>query len=124
MPSTFLDAGDSVVTTADKNPNPHRGPSVCICPCLHVCAVHSRSVVSDCLNMDISLGAYTSWKRTLKKYIFIYLFAPGFYLQHTNSLVVACGIQFPDQGSNPGPLHWEHGVPATGPPGKSQNHIL
>ena len=24
------------------------------------------------------------------------------YLQH------AFGIQFPDQGSNPGPLHWEH----------------
>ena len=30
----------------------------------------------------------------------------------------ACGIQFPDQGSNPGPLHWELGVLATGPPGK------
>ena len=23
-------------------------------------------------------------------------------------LVVACGIQFLDQGSNLGPLHWEH----------------
>ena len=30
-------------------------------------------------------------------------------------LVITCGIQFPDQG----PLHWEHGVAATGPPGKS-----
>ena len=35
-------------------------------------------------------------------------------------LVAACGIQFPDQGSNPDPLHWEQGVLATGPPGKSQ----
>ena len=26
---------------------------------------------------------------------------------------------FPDQGSYLGPLHWEHGVLATGPPGKS-----
>ena len=26
----------------------------------------------------------------------------------------------PDQKSNPGPLHWEHGVLAPGPPGKSQ----
>ena len=26
-------------------------------------------------------------------------------------------------GSNPGPLHWEHGVLATGPPGKSQGGI-
>ena len=33
------------------------------------------------------------------------------------SLVVACGIQFPDQGSNPSTLHWECGILATGPPG-------
>ena len=26
---------------------------------------------------------------------------------------------FPDQGSNPHPLHWKHGVLTTGPPGKS-----
>ena len=36
-------------------------------------------------------------------------------------LVVTCGIQFPHQGSNLGPLHWECGVLATGPPGKSLN---
>ena len=30
-----------------------------------------------------------------------------------------CGIQFPDQGSNLGPQHWECGVSVTGPPGKS-----
>ena len=45
-------------------------------------------------------------------------------------LVVACGIfscniqtlscsMFPNQGLNPGPLHWEHRVFATGPPGES-----
>ena len=27
----------------------------------------------------------------------------------------------PDQGLNPGPLHWEHGVLATGLPGKFLN---
>ena len=43
--------------------------------------------------------------------IFIYLTASG--------LSVACGIYFPDQGSNLGSLLWEHGVVATGPPGKS-----
>ena len=32
-------------------------------------------------------------------------------------LVVACGIQFPDQGSNLGPLYWECGVLASGPSG-------
>ena len=35
-------------------------------------------------------------------------------------LVAACGLWFPDQGSNLGPLHWEPWVLATGPPGKSQ----
>ena len=34
-------------------------------------------------------------------------------------LVVACRIYFPKQGLNPGPLHWEGGIVATGPPGKS-----
>ena len=51
-------------------------------------------------------------------------------LWHMGSLVVAfellvvhaCGIQFPDQVSNPGPLHWEHGVLSTVPPGKSQHY--
>ena len=37
------------------------------------------------------------------------------------TLSSACGIQFPDQALNPGPLHWERGVLATGPPGKSQD---
>ena len=34
-------------------------------------------------------------------------------------LVVACGTYFPDQGLNPGPLPWEHGVFATSPPEKN-----
>ena len=33
----------------------------------------------------------------------------GSWLQHMGSL---------DQGLNPGPLHWEHGILATGPPGE------
>ena len=43
-------------------------------------------------------------------------------LQHADSLVVACGIWFPDQGLNSGPLHWEPGALATGPPRKSHTH--
>ena len=44
-------------------------------------------------------------------YLFIYLAVPG----------LCCGMWdlVPDQGSNLGPLPWEHGVLATGPPGKS-----
>ena len=33
-------------------------------------------------------------------------------------LDVASGIKFPDQGSNPSPLHWEYGILATGSPEK------
>ena len=39
-------------------------------------------------------------------------------------LVAARGIQFPIQGSNPGTLHWEDGVSATGPPEKSLKSVF
>ena len=65
----------------------------------------------------------------LNIYLFVYLVAPGLscgrrapQLWRVNSqLQHACGIQFPDQGSNPGPMHWEHRVLTTVPPGKSPN---
>ena len=38
-------------------------------------------------------------------------------------LATACGIQFPEQGLNPGPLHWECGVLVTGRAGKSPENI-
>ena len=50
------------------------------------------------------------------KCLFIYLFlCPGLSRSMQDLLVAACGIKFPDQGSNPGPLHWKSGVLATGP---------
>ena len=66
----------------------------------------------------------------LKIFIFIYLAVPGLSSKdpqkHTGSLVMACellvsacGIQFPHQGLNPGPLHWQYGVLAKGPPENS-----
>ena len=52
-------------------------------------------------------------------------------LQHVGSLAVArkllvvvCGIQFLDQGLNPGPLPWELEALAPGPPGKSFHLFL
>ena len=39
-------------------------------------------------------------------------------------LVEAYGILLPDQGYNPGPLHWEHEVLATGTPAKSLHSVL
>ena len=67
---------------------------------------------------------------SLKKKNYLFGLA-GSQLGHIGSLIftvalgllaVAYGIQFTGEGSNPGPPHWEHGVLATGPPGKS--HIL
>ena len=45
------------------------------------------------------------------KYLFVYLAALG----------LSCGLWdlVPEQGWNPGPLHWEHRVLTTAPPGKS-----
>ena len=55
----------------------------------------------------------------------IYLFGCAkSQLQHAESLGAACGIQFPVQGSNLGPLHWEVRVLATGPPGKSWDQLF
>ena len=45
-------------------------------------------------------------------------------LQHMNSLIVTCGTYFPDQELNSGPWHWEHGVLASGPLGKSPTFIF
>ena len=51
--------------------------------------------------------------------ISIYLAAPCLNCGRRDLLVEACGIQFPHQRLNPGHLHWERGVLATGPPVKS-----
>ena len=38
--------------------------------------------------------------------------------------VVACRIQFPNQGSDPGPLNWEHRVLTTGPQGSPSSTVF
>ena len=48
---------------------------------------------------------------------FMYLFF--FFNLTTPGLSCTCRIYLPDQDLNPDPLHWEHGVLATGPPEKS-----
>ena len=51
-------------------------------------------------------------------YVYIYIYIWLLWI-----LVVASGILFPNQGLNPGPLHWRHRVLATGPAGKSLDDI-
>ena len=53
--------------------------------------------------------------------------AHGIFVQHVGSFfffffsVAAYKLYFTDQGSNPGPLHWEYGVLTTGPSRKSHS---
>ena len=42
-----------------------------------------------------------------------------FLATESELLLLACGIQFPNQRSNLSPLHWQCRVPDTRPPGKS-----
>ena len=46
-----------------------------------------------------------------------------FFLSCGEPFIVACGIWFPDQGSNPGFLHQKHGTLTTGPLGKSPSDV-
>ena len=64
------------------------------------------------------------WSNAFLKKIFIYLFAQVLVASWGVFVAVcrvfaACGIYFPDQGSNSGPLYWKCRILATGTPGKS-----
>ena len=50
--------------------------------------------------------------------LYSYFFNVYFYLFWLHPVLVACRIWFLDQGSNPGPLHWEPEVLITGSPGE------
>ena len=53
----------------------------------------------------------------------VFVAVRGFFSCSTQ-IVAACGILFPDQGLNLGPLHWKHRVLATGPSGKSSSKLF
>ena len=60
-----------------------------------------------------------------KKFIWLQQAESSIFTMEHGSLVAACRIQFPDEGSIPGPLPWERdGVPAIGPLVKSQILLL
>ena len=92
------------------------------CRCNHVLLTHPSQNV-----WPLHPGSNSSTGFIFILKMFIYLSVPGLSCSTWGSLilvaafkflVVACEVSFPDQGSNQSPLHWEHGVLATGPPGK------
>ena len=56
---------------------------------------------------------------TIFKFIYLLIWLHWVLVAACKFLVVACGIQFPDQESNLGFLHWKPRALATGPPRKS-----
>ena len=85
----------------------------------HLCK--ATFTVFSCLLLDSSDQVRLYF---IFKCLFIHLAIPGSKLWHSGFLVAACGISFPDRGLNPGFLHWEWRVLASGPPGKSPGFIL
>lgn len=64
-------------------------------------------------------GLYYSKLFVCFKYLFTYLALPYLSCGKRSILVAVYGVWFPNQGLNPGPLHWEHRVLAIGQPDKS-----
>lgn len=71
--------------------------------------------------MGLSEPGFRIQHSLFNKKILFFFFFNYLFIWLCGALVGACGIQFPDQGSNWGPMHWEHGVVATGLPQKSVN---
>ena len=88
-----------------------------VLPFLDIVHVWTNERLSGASAMGVPVLAaqHRSILLILKKYLFIWLYWV---------LVVACEILFPDQGLNPGPLHWEFGVFITGPLGKSLQWVF
>ena len=60
-----------------------------------------RALATACVIIDLRCSMQESWTVTCECF------------------AAARGISFPEQGSNPDCLHWEHWISVTGPPGKS-----
>ena len=73
--------------------------------------------------ISLSFLLISIFSKYLFGYVFLWLYwvlvEAGRIFSCGELFVAACGIQLPNQGLIPGPLHWVHAVLATGPPGKS-----
>ena len=69
---------------------------------------------------DSPLGSLNTWSMLPSSGLFFF-FLKKIFIWLCQVFVAACGIQFPDQGLNLGPLHWDCRVLASAPPGKCQD---
>ena len=105
------------------------GPSPDLLSCFPYSLAHtlqspaSQNYLVPSLHLAISMNLLplsSSFWKYLNIYLFIWVSS---WLQHLGSLLSACGIYFPDQGSSLGPC-FGSAVLATGPPGKSHSCFL
>ena len=76
----------------------------------------SKSTTVSALHLGVGeCGVNRSHRQSFFRLIYFIVFFN--FLKAIPTLYV--GSLFPDQGSNPRPLHWKHGVLTTGPPEKS-----
>lgn len=79
---------------------------------LNFCGI-SKSKRQDSVQSFLFLAEKENY--VFKNYVFIYLAVLG--------LSCSIWIYFPDQRSNPGRLHYEHKILATGPPGTYEESL-
>ena len=80
----------------------------------------SKRTVLSC-QMRKGMAYYTLKKIYIYIHIYIYfnlVMSCWILVEARELLDASCGISFSDQGWNPVPLHWEHGVLAAGLPGE------
>ena len=92
--------------------------NLCFHGVLNLLFYRQPQIIQDGIQWQIAFWIYFNFF-----FLFVYLAAlsggtQGLLFVTCELSVPASGIWFPDQGLNPGPLHWECGVLASGPPGK------
>lgn len=75
---------------------------------VYECLVHCMCAWYAC--MYLVCMCVVCMERIFGMYVSMHLAAPGLTCGMQDLLVVACRIWIPDQGKNPGPLHWVLGV--------------
>ena len=89
---------------------------VCVCVCVCVCVL--RWMEEDCLGFCFLKNAQRFF--LLFHILTIRMFSYSIVFFFFGCSMCHVGSQLPNQGSNPHPLHWKHGVLPTGLPGKVQ----
>lgn len=82
--------------------------------------VMSPQPCKDILSTQFQLAQFRCREQLRKRKLIGFKQGWSVFFLLVGTVVAACGTYFPDQGLNPGLLHWVFTILATGPPVKSQ----